>query len=240
MNIAIAPVGQGDAGGQVCSMYWDEIDAVWQIQIKHQVGMFRGTTPIEMEPSKDATLIRASLIQGWLTPDEARTLFDYAGKAPGPIVEVGSWQGKSATMLGWGSRLGNRHPVFTVDPHTSSLGVYHDAPTEVGTLGVFSRNMDLAGLLNEWVHPIRKPSLEAYEDFELESLGLVFIDGDHTIPGEDFDAYWPRIMPGGYMLMHDATEWPVVKAAVKDRMENNPECEYIGLVDSIAIGKKKP
>ena len=238
MNIEIAPVGQGDAGGQVCSMYWDEAETVWQVQIKHQVGMFRGTTPIEMQPGMDATLIRASLIQGWLTPDEARLLYDYAGQARGPIVEVGSWQGKSATMLGWGSRMGAKQPVFTVDPHTGSLGVYHIASTPVGTYGLFSRNIDQAGLLDEWVHPIRKPSLEAAEDFELGSLGLVFIDGDHTMADVDFDAWWPRIMPGGYLLMHDATEWPDVKAAVESRMKNNPKCEYIDTIDSIAIGGK--
>jgi predicted O-methyltransferase YrrM len=238
MNIAIAPVGEGDAGGQVCSMYWDEVEAVWQVQIKHQVGKHRGTTPIEMQPGEDATLIRASLVAGWITPDEARLLYSYAGRSKGPIVEVGSWQGKSATMLGWGSRLGSQHPVFTVDPHTGSLGVYHEAYTPVGTYGLFSRNIDQAGLLDEWVHPIRKTSLEAAEQFELDSLGLVFIDGDHTMADVDFDAWWPRIMPGGHLLMHDSNEWPDVKAAVEDRMINNNMCEYVDMVDSIAIGRK--
>jgi len=38
------------------------------------------------------------------------------------------------------------------------------------------------------------------------SLGMVYIDGDHTYEGAraDIDSYWPKLVNGGLMLFHDA------------------------------------
>lgn len=38
------------------------------------------------------------------------------------------------------------------------------------------------------------------------SLGLVYIDGDHTYQGAraDIDSYWPKLVSGGIMAFHDA------------------------------------
>lgn len=39
-----------------------------------------------------------------------------------------------------------------------------------------------------------------------ESLGMVYIDGDHTFQGAkaDIDYYWPKLVKGGIMAFHDA------------------------------------
>lgn len=39
-----------------------------------------------------------------------------------------------------------------------------------------------------------------------ESLGLVYIDGDHTYEGAraDINSYWPKLVKGGIMAFHDA------------------------------------
>lgn len=39
-----------------------------------------------------------------------------------------------------------------------------------------------------------------------ESLGMVYIDGDHTYQGAraDIDSYWPKLVKGGIMAFHDA------------------------------------
>jgi len=38
-----------------------------------------------------------------------------------------------------------------------------------------------------------------------ESLGLVYIDADHTFEGvrTDIEAYMPKLLPGGIMAFHD-------------------------------------
>lgn len=38
------------------------------------------------------------------------------------------------------------------------------------------------------------------------SVGLVYVDGDHTYQGAraDIDSYWPKLVPGGIMCFHDA------------------------------------
>lgn len=39
-----------------------------------------------------------------------------------------------------------------------------------------------------------------------ESLGMVYIDGDHTYEGAraDINSYWPKLVRGGLMVFHDA------------------------------------
>lgn len=38
------------------------------------------------------------------------------------------------------------------------------------------------------------------------SLGMVYVDADHTYEGAraDIDSYWPKLIPGGIMCFHDA------------------------------------
>lgn len=49
-------------------------------------------------------------------------------------------------------------------------------------------------------------SYKMAENIPDESLGLVYIDGDHTYEGAraDIDSYWSKLVPGGIMCFHDA------------------------------------
>lgn len=64
-----------------------------------------------------------------------------------------------------------------------------------------------------------------------ESLGLVYVDCDHSYEGvsKDIRAWWPKLVQGGIMAFHDyeATQYGV-KDAVKDFCkENNIEIHLI-------------
>lgn len=57
---------------------------------------------------------------------------------------------------------------------------------------------DRAIILRKWTH-------EAVDNFEDESLDLVFIDADHSYAGvkRDIKDWWPKVKKGGWLCGHD-------------------------------------
>lgn len=64
------------------------------------------------------------------------------------------------------------------------------------------------------VHVMRTPSLEAAKQFDLCSLDLVFIDGDHSYEAvmADIAAWQPLVRPGGVLAGHDYGTFGVTQA----------------------------
>src|SRR5690349_15940403 len=103
-------------------------------------------------------LAHAHAAQGFMPPDEGELLFRRACEQlrQGPVLEVGTYCGKSAIYLGAAAReVGGT--VFTLDHHRGSeenqAGWEHHDPTTVDpesglmdTLGIFRRNIARAGL----------------------------------------------------------------------------------------------
>src|SRR3712207_6839555 len=111
-----------------------------------------GATDSPGMPSELLAAARAA--KGFMPDDEGLFLFDQAVAAAvrGPLLEVGSYCGKSAIYLGAAARLGGS-TVFTVDHHRGSeenqAGWEHHDPTlvdpELGvmdTLPAFRRTID--------------------------------------------------------------------------------------------------
>jgi len=66
-------------------------------------------------------------------------------------------------------------------------------------------------------------SYKMAKEIEDESLGLVFIDGDHTYLGVkcDIEAYYPKLVKGGIMAFHDfGNEVYGVNRAVQEFTKN--------------------
>src|SRR5262245_54538184 len=84
----------------------------------------------------------ASSVDGWLTDAEGELLFDLAASClpHTPIVEIGSWKGKSTIYLAAGTGDG-RTRVFAIDPHEGSL----EDPT-ANTLADMRANLEAAGV----------------------------------------------------------------------------------------------
>lgn len=61
-------------------------------------------------------------------------------------------------------------------------------------------------LYNGFSHLMRMSFDEAAGDFENESIDLLHIDGLHTYEAvrHDFDLWWPKVKPGGIVLLHDS------------------------------------
>ena len=159
--------------------------------------------------------IDISAVRGFLDPDEAQALYEAARRlAPdGPMLEVGSYCGKSAHYLG--HACAERGQVlFCVDHHRGSEENqpgwdYHDADlwdAEAGaldTLPSFRRNIRKAGLEESVVAVVGRSARIA--DLWATKLALLFIDGGHTMEAalDDWRGWTAHLMPDGILAIHD-------------------------------------
>jgi predicted O-methyltransferase YrrM len=155
----------------------------------------------------------ARAAKGFMPDDEGLFLHAKALEAEGPLLEVGTYCGKSAIYLGAAART-TGSTVFTVDHHRGSeenqSGWEHHDPTLVDpglalmdTLPVFRATIARAGLEDEVVAVVGRSATVA-KHWRLP-LALLFIDGGH---GEepahtDYEGWAPWVRSGGLLLIHD-------------------------------------
>lgn len=153
-------------------------------------------------------------VKGFLAPEEGQALFEAARRcaALGPVVEIGSYCGKSTVYLGLGARAAGGC-VIAVDHHRGSEenqpgALFHDPDLADGEGGVdtlphFRRTIRAAGL-EDVVVPVAAAS-RRFAAIWPGQAGMVFIDGGHTIEAAlaDYRAFAPRVAPGGILAIHD-------------------------------------
>jgi hypothetical protein len=151
-------------------------------------------------------------IEGWFDFDDIYELaLRRCGSKAARFVEVGAYKGRSACYMAERireTRLDVRFDVVDTFAGDQSVG-YADLWPE------FAGNLQRADLL-ERITVHRRPSVEAAESFEDQSVDFVFIDADHSFEAvsHDLAAWWPKLKPGSLMAGHDYTHSPSVKAAV--------------------------
>src|SRR3954464_9368683 len=151
-----------------------------------------------------------------MPPDEGVALYEAATLVPvggGPMLEIGSYCGKSAIYLGTGAR--ERHTVlFALDHHRGSEEnqpgwEWHEpdlVDPEVGridTLPQFRRTIHDAGLEPSVVALVGdSPTVGRHWT---TPLALLFIDGGHghDPAPRDYGALAPHVAPGGTLCIHD-------------------------------------
>ena len=160
-------------------------------------------------------LAQALAAKGFMPPDEGDVLHRWARRslALGPVLEIGTYCGKSALYLGAAAReVGGT--VFTVDHHHGSEEnqpgwEYHDAALvdessgRLDSLGEFRRTIVAAGLDEHVVAIVgRSTTVSA---LWRTPLSLVFIDGGHTDEHvrNDYEGWARWVMAGGTLVIHD-------------------------------------
>lgn len=110
--------------------------------------------------------------QGWLTFEEALLLVDYASRTSGPIIEIGSYMGRSAMLL---AHL--RRSLTCIDPWDDH---FHDSLKGDAIYDRFIDNIcSLPDNLGHYVLPTR----EYIEYWTPTPAGFVYCDGDHSYVG---------------------------------------------------------
>ena len=136
----------------------------------------------------------------------------------GPVLEVGSYCGKSAIYLAAGVRAarvtGTRQLVVTVDHHRGSEEhqpgwEYHDASLVDPATGRFDTlprlraTLAAAGLEDDVVAVVGRSADVAR--LWRTPLGMLFIDGGHTDAAAqwDYEGWAPWLTLGGALAIHD-------------------------------------
>ncbi len=157
----------------------------------------------------------ARATRGFLPDDEGLALHaaGLEGAEHGPLLEIGSYCGKSAIYLGAAAQAAGTL-AFTVDHHRGSeelqAGWEHHDPAvvdprtgRVDTLPFLRRTVEAAGLEGVVVAVVGdSPAVAAHWR---TPLGLAFVDGGHG-PGParaDYDGWAPHVAPGGLLALHD-------------------------------------
>ena len=168
-----------------------------------------------MRPMHGDLVALAEATKGFMPADEGQALYEYAlARAEfGPIVEIGTYCGKSAIYLGAAAQP-VAGTVFTIDHHRGSeenqAGWEHHDDTLVDpsiglmdTLPTARRTLRSAGLENV-VIPIvgSSPTVARYWRMP---ISMLFIDGGHGVePARlDYLSWAPWVAVGGLVAIHD-------------------------------------
>lgn len=161
-------------------------------------------------------------ITGFMPDDEGlalhRCALEAAGSGLGPLLEVGTYCGKSAVYLGTAAAAAGA-TLFTVDHHRGSeenqAGWEHHDPSLVDpatglmdTLPSARRTLAGAGLEGNVVLVVG-PSAVVAAGWSTP-LALLFIDGGHgrEVAWADYRAWTPKVAPGGFLAIHDVFPGP--------------------------------
>jgi hypothetical protein len=159
------------------------------------------------------TLALVESVSGWLRPEDADKLWELAHSAAGPILEIGTYHGKSAVLMALALRdAGNGGVLYTLDVDARVLrSAQAESETHgVGDLIVFVRGTS-AALARAYPH--LRPA-------------VTFIDGDHSRVGVERDlAVLDALVPdGGRLLFHD----------FHDPRNEDPECDAVKVRPAVA------
>lgn len=154
-------------------------------------------------------------VKGFMDPEEGAALHDAAlGVAMrGPVMEVGSYCGKSAVYLGAACKARGAL-LFALDHHRGSEEnqpgwEYHDADLWDARAGAmdtmpFFRDTIRRAQLEDTVIAIVTKSRLAARHWNIP-LSMLFIDGGHSLEMAlgDYRGFSCHVMPGGILAIHD-------------------------------------
>ncbi len=202
----------------------------------------------------------ARAAKGFLPEEEGLALHRAACEAvpsgTGPLLEVGSYCGKSAVYLGAAARAGGT-VLFTVDHHRGSEenqpGWEHHDPDVVDprtgrmdTLPHLRRTLEEAGLEDVVVAVVGESSVVARH--WATPLSLLFIDGGHGAgpAWADYLNWAPHVAVGGLLAIHDVFPDPAeggrppyelwCRARGSEAFEDVLECGSLRVLRRVAPG----
>lgn len=161
----------------------------------------------------------ASGATGFMPEVEGAALYEAGLRAArvGPLLEIGSYCGKSAIYLGSAARAAGT-VLFSVDHHRGSEeqqpGQAYFDPLLLGpdgrvdTLPEFRRTLAAAGLESVVIAVVGDSGTVAAH--WATPLGLVFIDGGHTEAAAqgDYEGWSRFLCQGGLLAIHDVFNRP--------------------------------
>jgi predicted O-methyltransferase YrrM len=190
------------------------------------------------KPGFGAALDLVEGVEGWLTDAQARRLWETAGgvRAPGRIVEIGSFRGRSTIILARSADDGVE--VVAIDPHAGGdrgpQEITPDARRGADDHAVFQANLQGAGVADRIRH-VRAMSQDALDAVD-GPVDMLYVDGAHRYaPARaDIERWGVRVSAGGTMLIHDAFNAIGVTLAQVRLLFFSRTWRYVGRSGSLA------
>lgn len=158
-------------------------------------------------------------IKGFMPANEGKALLKWAEKFSnfGPILEIGTYCGKSSLYLALGAQKTDQY-VFTIDHHLGSEEhqlneeyfdneIYDFSKKRVNTFPLLIKNINKLNVKN--IVPIVSESKNSSFNWKT-NLGMLFIDGGHSFESanNDYECWESKIAKGGCLAIHDIFEDP--------------------------------
>lgn len=163
-------------------------------------------------------------IPGWLRPEDELKLYELAYFAPGPILEIGTYRGRSTTIMARAARAGAGAMLISVEV---------DPQAQRAAAAALAAH-DVAGR----VLLVRGSAAAAGRRLRGLTPSLTFVDGDHSLDGvrRDLTTLEPLVPRGGLLLFHDfqyarSDNALAASIAVKDGVEGSwvsRQCDFGG------------
>jgi len=205
-------------------------------------GPSRGQAGDPPDDAFDEVLASVAGIQGWMTDDQARMLWDSAHTLqPGErVVEIGSFQGRSTIVLA--SAVPDGATVIAIDPHAGTdRGPEEYVGKEVEAEGdsqSFQHSLEEAGVRDKVEY------LRQWSDDALSEVGgmveLLYIDGAHRYaPAKaDIERWGGRVVSGGTLLIHDSFSSIGVTLAILASLTFSSQWRYEGRAQSMTCFRR--
>lgn len=169
-------------------------------------------------------------LNGWCTPEKAQWIARWMVEHRCvSAVDIGVFGGRSLVAMGFAmQQLAKERPgwpgkVIGIDSYSNQDCVEGE---ESAAGKDYWKNLDLALVrknaedaieqhgLKEICSLLIMTGVQAVDRFTDGTLDLVHVDGSHSEAEStrDVKLWWPKLRPGGLMVMDD-TNWPTVKAA---------------------------
>lgn len=187
----------------------------------------------------DRVMASVAEVEGWMSPGQARTLYDAAASCPptGTIVEIGSFQGRSTIVLA--SAAADGAQVIAIDPHAGN----DRGPQEIRGFAdeaaddhdIFTANLVAAGVSDRVRH------LRMYSDAALDEvkdlIDVLYIDGAHRYAPARSDVrdWGAQVADGGTLLIHDSFSSIGVTSAIMRELLVGSRFRYVGRSRSLTI-----
>jgi predicted O-methyltransferase YrrM len=171
-------------------------------------------------------------VQGWMSEAQAQRLWDRAKEltAPARVVEIGSYQGRSAIVFGRAVAPGIE--VVAIDPHAGNdrgpQQIKGEPDEGQADHEAFMANLAAAGV-EDTVRHVRLPSQEAHPAVEGD-IDVLYIDGAHRYAParNDIRDWGARVREGGTLLIHDSFSSIGVTLALVTQLFFRGRYRYVG------------
>jgi len=187
---------------------------------------------------------RIEIVEGFLEPIEGFALYWLARnwRAPGRVVEIGSFKGRSTCWLAAACKERGDGKVTAIDHFRGSpehgAGGSHadpDIAAEGSTLPVFCRNLQGVELL-DFVE-VRVGSCEEVSRSWREPIRLLFLDADHDgdAVARQVAAWAPFLGRHALVAFHDVQVWPGVTEVYTRLRDDTTHWRELAQIKSLGV-----